>query len=172
VEITLTTPNALECIRQARIELGHRVVVGAGSVLNLLQAREALDAGADFLVTPITRTSLVAAAHDRDCPVMIGALTPTEAQQAHEAGADFVKLFPADQLGPAYVKALRAPLPHLRLVPTGGVTLENARQFLEAGAALLGLGSSLIPEAIWETRDWDDLTRRAELLMSRLRTTA
>ena len=93
---------------------------------------------------------------------MLGAYTPTEAQAAHEAGSDFVKLFPADGLGPRFIKNLLAPLPHLRLVPTGGITVENAAEFLNAGCAALGIGSALVSEAILANADWPELTRRAE----------
>ena len=121
IEITMTTPNALAAIRDARAQLGDRALVGVGTVLNTYTCSEAIAAGAEFIVTPICRTEFVALAHGANRPIMLGAYTPTEAQLAHEAGADFVKLFPADSLGPGYIKALRAPLPHLRIVPTGGV---------------------------------------------------
>jgi 2-dehydro-3-deoxyphosphogluconate aldolase / (4S)-4-hydroxy-2-oxoglutarate aldolase len=161
IEITMTTPNALEAIKEARVKAGERALVGVGTVLNHDTGQAAIAAGAEFVVTPICRTELVAIAHTAGCPIMIGAYTPTEAQLAHEAGADFVKLFPADSLGPGYVKALRAPLPHLRIVPTGGVDLQNVADFLKAGCAALGVGSSLVSAKILEDADWPELTRRA-----------
>ncbi len=171
IEITMTTPNALAAIREARAQLGDRAIVGVGTVLNAYTCQSALDAGAEFVVTPICRTDLVSIAHTAGCPIMLGAYTPTEAQLAHEAGADFVKLFPADSLGPAYIKALRAPLPHLRLVPTGGVDLHNVADFLKAGCAALGVGSSLVSAKILQEADWPELTRRATAFVKAARQT-
>ena len=111
IEITFTVPNALEAIRDASQRCGDRALIGAGTVLNAEMCRAAIGAGAEFVVSPITRLEIVTAAHSLDKPVMIGAYTPTEAQTAHEAGADFIKIFPADKLGPSYIKSLRAPLP-------------------------------------------------------------
>ncbi len=161
IEITMTTPNAIEAIRQARETLGDRALVGVGTVLDPATCRAALGAGAEFVVTPICRTELVSIAHSADCPVMIGAYTPTEAQLAHEAGADFVKIFPADTLGPGYIRSLRAPLPHLRVVPTGGIELGNVADFLQAGCAALGVGSSLLSSKILETSNWAELAEKA-----------
>src|SRR6266478_564715 len=144
IEITMTTPNAIAAIREAREEIGERALVGVGTVLDAATCRAAIEAGAEFVVTPVCRPELVGIAHAAGRPIMLGAYTPTEAQTAHEAGSDFVKLFPANTLGPEYVKALRAPLPHLRLVPTGGVEVENVADFLKAGCAALGIGSSLV----------------------------
>lgn len=161
LEITLTVPDALGAIREARAAFGDRAVVGVGTVVDADRCRAALDAGAEFIVSPITRPELVPIAHDAGRPVMLGAYTPTEAQTAHEAGADFVKLFPADQLGPAHVKALLAPLPHLRIVPTGGVNLDTAASFLQAGCAALGVGSSLLTKEILQAENWPELRRLA-----------
>ena len=131
-------------------------------MLDVETCHAACEAGAEFVVSPVTNPELVAAAHKHDRPVMRGAYTPTEAQIAHQAGSDFVKLFPADGLGPRFIKNLLAPLPHLRLVPTGGITVENAAEFLNGGCAALGIGSALISEAILANADWPELTRRAE----------
>jgi len=161
IEVTLTVPNALAAIRDTARQLAGRATVGAGTVLDAAACRAALDAGALFIVSPITRREIVEAAHAQDRPVMLGAYTPTEAQTAHEFGADFIKLFPADKLGPAYVKALRAPLPHLNIVPTGGVDLNTAADFLRAGCAALGVGGSLITAEILKASDWPALTRLA-----------
>lgn len=166
IEITMTTPHAIEAIRDAREKLGERALVGVGTVLNADTCRAALSAGAEFVVTPICRTELVPIAHGADRPIMLGAYTPTEAQAAHEAGADFIKIFPADTLGPGYVKAIRAPLPHLRIVPTGGVEIDNAAAFLKAGCAALGVGSSLVSAKILQEGDWPELTRRAQAFVS------
>jgi 2-dehydro-3-deoxyphosphogluconate aldolase/(4S)-4-hydroxy-2-oxoglutarate aldolase len=169
IEITMTTPNALAAIREAREKLGERALIGVGTVLDANTARAAIAAGAEFVVTPICRTELVAIAHAAGCPVMLGAYTPTEAQLAHEAGADFIKIFPADTLGPGYIKALRAPLPHLRIVPTGGVDVQNVADFLKAGCAALGVGSSLVSTKILQEADWPELTRRASAFVAAAR---
>jgi len=162
LEITLTVPNALQAIREVGQSLGRDALIGAGTVLNAASCREALQAGAEFIVSPITRADIVETAHAADRPVMLGAYTPTEAQTAYELGADFIKLFPADKLGPSFVKALLAPLPHLRIVPTGGVDLNSAADFLKAGCAALGVGSSLLTKDILATANWAELTRLAK----------
>ena len=161
IEITMTTPNALAAIREARERVGERALIGVGTVLDSLTCRSALSSGAEFVVTPVCKTELIKIAQEADRPIMIGAYTPTEAQLAHEAGADYVKIFPADTLGPGYMKSLRAPLPHLRLVPTGGVDVQNVGDFLRAGCVALGVGSSLVSAKILQTGDWPELTRKA-----------
>jgi len=161
VEITMTTPDAITCIREADKKLGQRALIGVGTVIDSDTCRAAIAAGAQFVVSPICRTELVRIAQEAQRPVMLGAYTPTEVQLAHEAGADFVKLFPADALGPGYIKALRAPLPHLRIVPTGGVDVNNVAQFFKAGCVAVGVGSSLISQQILEKNDWPQLTLRA-----------
>src|SRR6266481_46802 len=166
IEITMTTPNAIEVIRDARKKMGERALIGVGTVLDEKVCREAIEAGAEFVVTPICRTEFVAIARAADRPIMLGAYTPTEAQTAHEAGADFIKIFPADSLGPGYIKALRAPLPHLRIVPTGGVDVGNVADFLKAGCAALGVGSALVSAKILQEANWPELTRRAGELVN------
>lgn len=161
IEVTLTTPDAVAAIRDAVQHFGERALIGAGTVLTPYECQQTLDAGANFIVSPISRMELIPLAHAANAPVMLGAYTPTEAQLAHEAGADFVKLFPADGLGAGYVKALRAPLPHLRLVPTGGVDLNTIGDFFKAGCPAVGAGSALITKEILEKNDWPQLTRRA-----------
>ena len=161
LEVTMTVPDALRAMREVNARFGDSVLLGAGTILNAAQCEAALDAGAQFVVSPITRLEIIAAAHARQKPVMLGAYTPTEAQLAHEAGADFIKIFPADKLGPGYIKNLRAPLPHLRVVPTGGVDLQTAPEFLQAGCAALGVGSSLLSAEILRTKNWAELTRLA-----------
>src|SRR6185369_5420859 len=162
IEITMTTPNALAAIRDARARFGERALIGVGTVLDAKTCQAAIDAGAEFVVTPICRVELVKLAQAADRPIMLGAYTPTEAQLAHEAGADFVKIFPADTLGPGFIRSLRAPLPHLRIVPTGGVDVGNVAEFLKAGCAALGVGSSLVSTKILADADWPELTRRAK----------
>ena len=166
LEITLTVPHALAAIREAREKFDSQAVIGAGTVLNAETCRAAIKAGAEFVVSPIVRAQVVAAAHDLDRPVMLGAYTPTEAQLAHEAGADFVKIFPADRLGPAYIQTIRGPLPHLRIVPTGGVDLHTAADFLAAGCAALGVGSSLLTREILQAENWAELSRLARAFVA------
>ncbi len=161
IEITMTTPNALGAIREAREKIGERALTGVGTVITADTCRAAIEAGAEFVVTPVCRPELVAIAHAAGRPIMLGAYTPTEAQTAHEAGADFVKIFPADKLGPGYIKALRGPLPHLRIVPTGGVDVPNVADFLKAGCAALGVGTALVSPKILQEGDWPEQTRRA-----------
>lgn len=161
VEITMTTPDALAAIREVSDKLGERALVGVGTVLEADTCRAAIAFGAQFVVSPICRAELVHVTNAAHKPIMLGAYTPTEAQRAHELGADFVKIFPADGLGPNYIKALRAPLPLLRLVPTGGVDLNTIADFLKAGCPAVGAGSSLITKEILEKEDWPQLTRRA-----------
>ena len=161
LEITLTVPNALHAIRATRERFGGEVVVGAGTVLHAAHCQAAISAGADFIVSPITKLDLIPVAQAAQCPVMIGAYTPTEAQAAHEAGADFVKIFPADKLGPGYIRNIRGPLPHLRIVPTGGVDLQTAPEFLKAGCVALGVGGPLIKPEFLKTGNWAELTKLA-----------
>lgn len=169
VEITMTTPNAIEAIRNANAALGKEALLGVGTVLDGKTARAAIEAGAEFVVSPITRKEIVDAAHALDRPVMLGAYTPTEAQTAHEMGADFIKIFPADTLGPAYIKALRAPLPHLQIVPTGGVDLQTIGAFLKAGCVAVGAGSSLVPAEALRGENWAEITRLAKAFTEAVR---
>ena len=151
VEITMTVPGALDVIRQVGDALGDRILLGAGTVLDPETARAALLAGAEYIVAPAVNLDVIRLCQRYDKLVMPGALTPTEILTAWEAGADIVKVFPADAVGPAYFKALRGPLPHIRLMPTGGVDLETAAAFLKAGACCLGVGGQLVePRAVAE----------------------
>ena len=161
LEITASTPNFAAAIRATKLVLGDRALVGAGTILNGDDCAAALDGGAEFVVSPVLRPALVPQARGAGCPIMLGAYTPTEAQTAYEAGADFVKLFPADTLGPGFIRALLAPLPHLRLVPTGGVTVANAAEFRKAGCAAVGIGGNLLKRELILAQDWPALTRLA-----------
>lgn len=143
-EITFTVPDAVEVIRQVRHEVGDKVVLGAGTVLDPETARAALLAGAEYIVAPVVNIDVIRLCRRYDKVVMPGAFTPTEVVAAWEAGADVVKVFPADVGGPAYLKALRGPLPQVRLMPTGGVDLTTAEAFLKAGACCLGVGGALV----------------------------
>ncbi len=148
-EITFTVPDAIDVIRQVRKEVGDAIVLGAGTVLDPETARVALLAGAEYIVSPTVNLEVIKLCRRYDKAVMPGALTPTEVLTAWEAGADIVKIFPADMGGPAYLKALRGPLPQVRVMPTGGVDLDTAESFLKAGACCLGIGGSLVePKAV------------------------
>jgi len=151
VEITMSVPNALDVLRQVRLALGDRVLLGAGTVLDPETARAVLLAGAEYIVAPTVNLDVIRLCQRYDKLVMPGAFTPTEILAAWEAGADIVKVFPAEVLGPAFFKALRGPLPHVRLMPTGGVDLTTAAAFLKAGACCLGVGGQLVePRAVAE----------------------
>ena len=168
VELTMSIPNALEAVRTIDRELGGEILLGVGTVIDDDTCRAAIDAGAKYIVSPVTRPSLVKVAHAMDRPVMLGAYTPTEAQTAHEAGSDFVKIFPADTLGPGYIKSLLAPLPHLKIVPTGGVNLDTMEAFLAAGSAALGTGSALLKKEIIAGENWGELERLARRYADKL----
>ncbi len=145
VEITMTVPGAVALIREVVHTIGSKVLVGAGTVLNADVARECVEAGAQFLVSPGLDGATIAFASSTDKLIMAGALTPTEVITAWNAGADFVKIFPCGLVGgPKYIKALRGPLPQVRMVPTGGVSLHTVADFVLAGAAALGVGGELV----------------------------
>jgi 2-dehydro-3-deoxyphosphogluconate aldolase/(4S)-4-hydroxy-2-oxoglutarate aldolase len=151
VEITMTVPDALAVLRQVRSALGDRLLLGAGTILDAETARAALLAGAEYLVAPTLNFEVIRLCQRYDKLIMPGAFTPTEILAAWEAGADVVKVFPADVVGPAFFKALRGPLPQIRLMPTGGVDLTTAAAFLKAGACCLGVGGQLVePRAVAE----------------------
>ena len=162
IEITLTTPNALQAIREVRAQLGARAIIGVGTVTDARTAQEAMEAGAEFVVSPIMRPEIAAVARAANRPVMLGAFTPTEAQQAHEAGSDFIKIFPADTLGPGFIKALLAPLRHLQIVPTGIAKPEDIKAFIQAGCVAVGLGSLLVPAQALKESNWSEITRLAK----------
>jgi len=150
IEITFSTPGAAEAIAKARAE-HPAALIGAGTVLDRASLDAACDAGAAFLVSPHTDEALLDAARVRGVPFLPGALTPTEVVRAHRAGAACVKLFPGSAVGPAYVKALRGPLPHIPLMPTGGVDEKNLGEWFAAGVVAVGMGGSLAtgtPEAV------------------------
>src|SRR6516225_4369868 len=150
-EITMTVPDALHVLGQVRAALGDRVLLGAGTILDPETARAALLAGAEYIVAPTVNLEVIRLCQRYDKLVMPGAFTPTEILTAWEAGADIVKVFPAEVVGPAFFKALRGPLPQIRLMPTGGVDLNTAAAFLKAGACCLGVGGQLVePRAVAE----------------------
>jgi len=158
MEVTMTTPDAIGTIQAVARELGDRVLMGVGTVLDDVTARLAILAGAQYVVTPVMRPDVIAVCRRYSKPIICGAYTPTEALNAHETGADFIKLFPADTLGPAYVKALLAPLPQLQVIPTGGVTPKTCGDFIRAGCAAVAAGGALVGKDILKNRDWRTLT--------------
>ena len=157
-EVTMTVPDALDVLREAKQKLGGRIVLGIGTVLDPTTAAAAIDAGAEFVVAPTLNLHVIQLCRHRGVVVMPGAFTPTEILNAWEAGADVVKVFPAEVVGPEFFKAMRGPLPHIKLMPTGGVDLITAAAFLKAGAACLGVGSHLVDPATIKARNFDTIT--------------
>ncbi len=161
IEVTMTTPGALDTIREAVARYGEQVAFGAGSILDTETARAAILAGAQFIVCPTLNRETIRICKRYSVPVVPGAYTPTEILTAWEAGADLVKVFPAEVGGPAYIKAIKAPLPQIQLVPVGGVDLNTTAEFIRAGAAAVGVGSALINQKLLDEGDFSEITRRA-----------
>jgi 2-dehydro-3-deoxyphosphogluconate aldolase/(4S)-4-hydroxy-2-oxoglutarate aldolase len=162
IEFTLTNPDAVAAVEAVRHALGDEALIGAGSVISVEQVRACASAGAQFIVSPVTKADVIEACVERDLLTMPGALTPSEVQLAWELGAGIVKVFPANMMATRYIKDLLAPMPHLRLMPTGGVTTSNAKQYLDYGAFSLGVGSSLIDPVAVKNRDWAKMTETAK----------
>ena len=161
-EITMTTPGALEAIAAASKALGQDALIGAGSVLDAATARAAILAGARFIFSPILSVEVIEMAHRYDCVAVPGALTPTEILTAWSAGADVVKVFPANHFGPQYLKDIHGPMPQVKLTPTGGVDLNTAADWIKAGAVAIGVGSSLVKKDLINGGKWDDLSSLAK----------
>src|SRR5437899_4600121 len=171
-EITMTVPGALDVVRQVRQALGDRVLLGAGTILDPETARAALLAGAEYIVSPTLNLDVIKLCQRYDKLVMPGAFTPTEILAAWEAGADIVKVFPADVVGPAFFKAMRGPLPQIRMMPTGGVDLNSAAAFLKAGACCLGVGGQLVESKAVAERNFDrirDLAKQYVAIVQQVR---
>ncbi len=162
IEITMGTPNALEEINKLTQIEG--VIPGVGSVIDVKTAEAAIEAGAQFVVTPVSKPEVIQIAHQYDKPILSGAMTPTEILQAYEWGADVVKLFPAENFGLSYFKAVKAPMPHLPIMPTGGITVENAAEWIDNGALCLGVGSSLMNKKLIAARDFEGITALARAM--------
>jgi 2-dehydro-3-deoxyphosphogluconate aldolase / (4S)-4-hydroxy-2-oxoglutarate aldolase len=163
VEVTMTVPGAVEVIAQLVKSMGQDVLIGAGTVLDVETARRCLDAGAEFLVSPGFDFETVELANREGKLVMAGALTPTEVIAAWKAGSDFVKIFPCGNLGgPNYIKALKGPLPQVPMVPTGGVNLQTAGDFIKAGAAAVGIGGELVSAAALKSGNLAEITLAAK----------
>lgn len=169
MEIPMTTPDAMQTIAAVKKQHGDKIVMGVGSVLDPHTARAAILIGADFVVTPVTNPGIIKTCNRYLKPVISGAYTPTEAFHAHESGADFVKIFPADNLGPGYIKSVLAPLPMLKLIPTGGVTHQNAAEYLVAGSTALAVSTAVIPKQALQTRDWKTITGCASAFLDAIK---
>lgn len=169
IEITMTTPGALRIIRDLAASRASGELIGAGTILDASAAERAMEAGADFIVSPVLDPEVIRSCRGRDVLVSAGGLTPTEILAAWRAGADVVKVFPATSAGPKYFKDLKGPFPDIRLMPTGGVTPENAADFIRNGACAVALGTSLLDAALVLNRDWDGLAGRAARLLESLR---
>ena len=168
-EVTLTVPGAIDGIRRLAAAFGKEVLLGVGSVTRADQVEEAVAAGAEFIVGPVLVPEVIQAAHRHDKVVIPGAFTPTEIFQAHAAGADVVKVFPASVGGPSYFKAILAPMPFLKLMPTGGVDLSTVGAFLKAGAVTLGAGAALVDSAAIQKGDWATITKLARAFRDEVR---
>ena len=168
VEITLTTPGALAGVRDLTAQDVPGAVVGAGTVLDERSARDVIAAGARFVVSPTLDHAVVRCCREANVPCMPGALTPRELLEASRAGASHIKLFPASLVGPRYIREVLAPLPFLRLVPSGGVSLDNAGDWIRAGAIAVSVGSALVSPSLVAERAWDRLTAQARALIDRV----
>jgi 2-dehydro-3-deoxyphosphogluconate aldolase/(4S)-4-hydroxy-2-oxoglutarate aldolase len=167
IEFTCSTPGALDMVKEASAHFGSEVLIGAGTVLDPETARAAILAGAEFIVTPAINLDTIEMCKRYGKPIIAGAMTPTEMLTVWEAGADLVKVFPASNIGGAdYIKAVLAPLPQLRLVPTGGVGADNAAQYLKAGAVVVAVGGSLVDKKAVARGDWAAITAEAQKLVS------
>lgn len=166
IEVTMTVPGAVKLIEQLAPRMPSGFLFGAGTVLDAATAAQVIDAGAQFIVSPVYRTSLITACHARGVPVTPGCFTPTEILDAWEAGADIVKVFPATALGPGYIKDVRAPLPQVKLMPTGGVTVDNAGEWIAAGAVAVGVGSALLDTKAIDAGDYAALTAKAARIVA------
>ena len=168
IEVTITTPGALRIVEEARARFGDEVSFGVGTVLDAESASAALLAGAQFIVTPTLDVATIELCRRYAVPVLSGAFTPTEILGAWQAGADLVKVFPASAGGPTYIKTVRAPLPQVRIVAVGGVTLENTADFIRAGAELVGIGGELVSQRLLDERDFAEITDRAKRFCERV----
>jgi len=166
IEITFTVPEPIKTIAAVKKKFGSSVLLGAGTVLSVENAAAAIEAGAAFIVSPITDYEVISFCNDQDVAIMPGAMTPTEIYDAWLNGADWVKVFPASQFGPKYFKALKAPLPQIPIMPTGGVSAANAGEWLEAGAEALAVGGELVDKKAMQEGRFEVITKNAQELMA------
>ena len=166
IEVTMTVPDAVSLIRTLSGSIPSNILLGAGTVVDAETARAVIDAGARFVVSPVFRPEVVRACHERGAASAPGCFTPTEILNAHDLGADVVKVFPATALGPQFIKDIRAPLPQLRLMPTGGVSLDNAGEWIRAGAVAVGAGSALLDAKAIEDGRLEVITANARRIVA------
>ena len=166
LEVTMTVPNAIELIRDLAPTMPEGFLLGAGTVTDAATADAVIDAGARYIVSPVFRREVVRACHDRGVAVAPGCFTPTEILDAHDMGADIIKVFPATTLGPQYIKDVRAPLPQVRLMPTGGVTVDNAGDWIRAGALAVGIGSALVDTAAIDGGKFEVIADKARRIVA------
>ena len=172
IEITLSRPEAGEHISAVRQKYGDTIALGAGTVLDAIHASRALEAGAEFIVTPALIPDVIDFCRGRGVPVFPGAMTPTEIYAAHLAGAEMVKVFPASVVGPGFVKNMRGPFPQVRLIPTGGIRVEDAAAWFAAGATAIGVGSELYKKDLMAAGDWGAIERAARQYLAAAREAA
>lgn len=161
VEITMESENAAEMIREVRQQNDGDIVVGAGTVLTMEDCEKAIEAGAEFIVSPSLNVEIIHKCIENNIPVIPGVFTPTEMQTAYSAGAKFIKLFPASSLGTKFIKDVKGPLAHIQIMTTGGINLESARSYIEAGAQIVGAGSDLIKKEWLQSKNWEAITNEA-----------
>jgi 2-dehydro-3-deoxyphosphogluconate aldolase/(4S)-4-hydroxy-2-oxoglutarate aldolase len=169
IEVTMTVPRAIQLIDAIAPTLPDGVVIGAGTILDPETARAAILAGARFVVGPVFNPAVIELCHRYDVAVMPGCFTPTEILQAWEAGADVVKVFPATALGPSYFKDIRGPLPQVKLMPTGGVSIDNAGDWIAAGAVAIGVGTAMVDAKAVAGGDWATITQKASRFVEAVR---
>jgi 2-dehydro-3-deoxyphosphogluconate aldolase / (4S)-4-hydroxy-2-oxoglutarate aldolase len=169
LEITMTVPGAVELIRDLAPQMPPGFLLGAGTVVDAETVTRVTDAGARFVVSPVFRREVIAACHERDVAVMPGCFTPTEILDAWDAGADVVKVFPATALGPAFFRDVRGPLPQIKMMPTGGVSVENAGDWIKAGAVAVGVGTALLDAKAISAGNYGVLRAKAEQIVRNVR---
>jgi 2-dehydro-3-deoxyphosphogluconate aldolase/(4S)-4-hydroxy-2-oxoglutarate aldolase len=169
LEVTMTVPRAVDLIRELAPTMPSGFLLGAGTVIDAETAKAVIDAGARYVVSPVFRPDVIRACHMRDVPAMPGCFSPTEILAAHDAGADIIKVFPATMLGPQYVKDVRAPLPQVKLMPTGGVTIDNAGDWIRAGAVAVGIGSALVDAKAIEAGQFDVIAANARKVIANVK---
>lgn len=167
-EITMTVPGAIGLLEKSHSYLPEDMLLGVGSVIDKKTTEEAIKAGADFVVSPIVKNEVIETSRNLDKVVIAGAFTPTEIQHAWESGSDIVKVFPANILGMDFFRAVKAPLPHLQLMPTGGVSLTNGKEWLDAGACAIGIGSALVSKKDLRNKDFESVSEKAAILVKNL----
>lgn len=171
LEITLNVPDAFEQIYKIKMEFGSEIELGAGTVLDLDSAKKAISKGAEFIVSPALIPEVIEFCRDNSIPFFPGAFSPTEIFSAHKAGAEMVKIFPASSLGPGYIRSLKTPLPDIKLIPTGGVTLESVPEYFRAGASAIGVGGEIFKKEWLERKEFNSIRETAKAYINAWRKT-